>query len=79
MTKCYVSVMISVDEVGKKIPKVITVEDKDYEVTRVVEVKNCASLKVGGIGERYTVKINGRETFLYFETETGRWFVELKK
>ena len=39
---------------------------------------NAASLKVGGIGERYTVKINNTETFLFFEKETGRWFVELK-
>ena len=78
MTKNYVSVLVEFNEVGCKKPKLITLNDKVYEVSKVVEVKNSASLKVGGIGERYKIKINNTETFLFYERETERWFVELK-
>lgn len=78
MTKCYVSVLVGVDECGKKIPKEIIFHDHKYEVVKVLEVRNCASLKVGGIGERYKVRINNKDTHLFFETDTGRWFVESK-
>ncbi len=78
MTKSCVSVFVEFDEDGKKHPKQIKLNDQVFEVLRVVKVVNAASLKVGGIGERYTVKIGTRETFLFYEKETGRWFVELK-
>ena len=78
MTKNYVSVLVEFNEAGGKKPKLITLNDKVYEVSKVVEVKNSASLKVGGIGERYKIKINNTETFLFYERETERWFVELK-
>ena len=78
MTKSYVSVLVLFDELGNKIPKEIYLNEGKYEVLKVLNVANCASLKVGGIGERYTVKINNVQTFLFFEKETGKWFIELK-
>ena len=78
MTKSYVSVLVLFDELGNKIPKEIYLNEEKYEVLKVLNVANCASLKVGGIGERYTIKINNVQTFLFFEKETGKWFVELK-
>ena len=33
-------------------------------------------MKVGGVGERYKVRINGNETYIYFED--NKWFVEEK-
>lgn len=78
MTKKYVSVLVLFDEMGNKKPEEIYFNDVSYSIIKVVEIKNAASLKVGGIGERYKVKINTSETFLFFEKETGRWFVELK-
>ena len=78
MTKTYVSVIVEFDEEGNKRPKEIRLNDQTFEVLRVLKVVNAASLKVGGIGERYTVKIGTHETFLFFEKETGKWFVELK-
>jgi hypothetical protein len=33
-------------------------------------------MKVGGVGERYTVRIKGKETYLFFEN--NKWFVEEK-
>lgn len=78
MTKSYVSVLVWFDEEGKKIPREIVLDEQKFEISKVTKMVNAASLKVGGIGERYTVKINGQETFLFFEKETGKWFVELK-
>lgn len=78
MTKSYVSVLVWFNEEGKKEPKEIILNEQKFEITKVIKMVNAASLKVGGIGERYTVKINNTETFLFFEKETGRWFVELK-
>ena len=36
----------------------------------------ASSAKVGGGGIRYTVRINGRETYLF--QEGSRWFVEAR-
>lgn len=74
--KKFVSVMVSIDEVGNKKPRLISYNDKEYIIDRVIAVKSCASFKVGGIGERYTVRILGKETYLFYEM--GRWFVEEK-
>lgn len=78
MTKRYVSVLVLFDEVGNKTPKQIFLEDVCYEINKVLEIKNAASLKVGGIGERFKVRINKTETFLFYEKEVEKWFVELK-
>ncbi len=65
-----------VDEIGNKNPKTITYNDREYTIDRVLEVKNCASFKAGGLGERYTIRIEDSITYLYYEM--GRWFVEEK-
>ena len=39
-------------------------------VDRVLDV-------LGGVGDRYTCRINGRETYLWLEK--GVWFVEAKE
>ena len=46
----------------------------DAEIDRVLDVRPAASLKAGGAGLRYTVRIGRTETYLFLE-ET-RWFVE---
>jgi hypothetical protein len=42
-------------------------------------------MKAGGQGDRYTVQVNGKQSYLFFERSTnitgnviGRWFVERK-
>lgn len=42
-------------------------------------------MKAGGQGDRYTVRIKGKQSYLFFECSTnqignqlGRWFVERK-
>ena len=46
-------------------------------IDRITDVREAPSLKAGGQGMRYTVRIMGRETYL-FEDE-GRWFVEARE
>ena len=76
MNKKYVGVLVDIDQNGKQTPKEIVYNDTKYVIDRVLGVKNCVSFKVGGIGERYTIRINNHETYLF--CENGRWFVEEK-
>jgi len=78
MKKEFVSVIVKFDEIGKKHPlSIIWNNGKIYEIDKVISVKNRASMKVGGIGERYEIRINNHITYLFFED--GKWFVEQKK
>ena len=66
------------DETGKVCPLEVEWEDgRRFEVDRLLDVRRAAALKAGGQGVRYTVRILGKETYL-FEDE-GRWFVEAKE
>jgi len=76
MNKKYVKVIAEIDESGKKTPKIIIFDDREFIIDRVIDMKKCASMKVGGVGERYKVRINNHETYLFFEKD--KWFVEEK-
>lgn len=43
----------------------------------LLDCRRAASLKAGGIGMRYTVRISNRQSYLYYEDP--RWFVEGKQ
>ena len=75
--RAYVKVIARHDEQGKVRPLEVEWEDgRRFEVDKLLDVRRAAALKAGGQGVRYTVRILGRETYL-FEDE-GRWFVEAK-
>jgi hypothetical protein len=76
MGKKFVSVRLDIDENGKKTPTMIIYNDSKFEIDRILDVRNCASFKAGGFGERYTIRIGNNTTYLYYEN--GRWFVEEK-
>lgn len=76
MNKKYVKVFLEIDENGKKTPKTIVYNDQKFEIDKVLDVKRCASMKVGGVGERYTILINNKQTYMFFEN--NKWFVEEK-
>lgn len=83
-TKVYVSVKADFAEDGTIFPREITWEDGEkFEIDRVIDIRQAAAMKAGGQGDRYTVKIEGKQTYLFFERSTnltgnnlGRWFVE---
>lgn len=76
--KVFVEVTARFDIDGKITPLSLLWEDGTvYEIDRVLDVQRAASLKAGGMGIRYTVRINGRQSYLFYEEP--RWFVEAKE
>lgn len=74
-SKVYVGVNAKFEPDGTLIPLFVLWEDhRKFEIDKILDVRRAASLKAGGTGIRYTVRIGNRETFLFFEE--GRWFVE---
>ena len=82
--KVYVAVDVEHTVEGKMRPRVILWEDgRRYEIDRVKNMRPSYAAKAGGQGDRYTILVNGIETYLYFERSAnltgeviGRWFVE---
>ena len=76
--KIFVEVHVKFDLNGNMIPESILWEDgRVFEIDKVLSAKKAASLKVGGIGMRYTIMVNGKQTYLWYEDPL--WFVEGKK
>lgn len=75
--KIFVKVTARFDQSGKITPLFITWENgRTFEIDRILDVCQAASLKAGGQGIRYTVKISGQTRYLFFEDPA--WFVEGK-
>ena len=75
----YVKVIMIQDEEGTIQPLQIVWEDgKVFDVDKVIYRCRASSTKVGGTGMRYTIRISGKETFLYYSEDENRWFVEGK-
>ncbi len=73
--KVYVAVKVRYHPDGRIEPLSVVWEDgHEYEIDKVLGVCRAASLKAGGIGMRYTVRIGRKETYLFLEE--NRWFVE---
>ena len=76
--KQYVPVVVRFDTEGKLRPLVIEFdEEHKYPVDKVLDVRRAACQRVGGVGGRYTCRINGQVTYLWMEK--GIWFVEAKE
>ena len=76
MIKTYVKVNVNIDTLGKITPVYIVFDDKIYTIDKVVDVRHAPNFNVGGMGMRYTIRINGKITHLW--EEQGRWWVEEK-
>jgi hypothetical protein len=78
MRKVYVKVKAEFDTDGTITPKSIVWEDGTvYTIDRIMDVRRAASLKAGGIGLRYFCRIEGKETYLFYEDPA--WFMEGKE
>ena len=85
--KVYVDVRVDYTKDGIMLPRQITWEDgKRYEIDQVTDIRQAAAKKAGGKGERYTIMVEGRQSYLFFERSpnltgafTGRWFVERRR
>ena len=84
--KVYVRVKVDFREDGVMLPRSIVWEDgHEYEIDRVLDIRQAAAMRAGGQGDRYTVMIGGQRSYLFFERNAslsgnniGRWFVERK-
>ena len=78
---------LAFDENGHMYPRLIHWEDgKTYEVDRILDVRPAPAARAGGQGDRYTIRMNNRETYIFFEHNPdyggsipGRWFVERRE
>ena len=76
--KHYVEVLARIDEEGVVTPVSITWDDgRTFEIDRILDMRQATSLKVGGTGMRYLVRIGHATTYLFYENP--RWFVEEKQ
>ena len=62
--------------IGEKGIAVLKEDGRRFEVDRLLDVRRAAATRAGGQGMRYTVRIMGRETYLFEDDD--RWFVEAK-
>ncbi len=82
--KVYVPVKVQFDEEGRMRPLVIFWEDgEQYAIDKITDIRPAPALRAGGQGDRYTVRIGGKQSYLFFERSAavtgcalGRWFVE---
>lgn len=75
--KVFVEVTAKFDTDGILTPLSLVWEDGTiYEIDRVLDVRRAASLRAGGMGIRYTVRIGGQQSYLFYEEP--RWFVQRK-
>lgn len=73
--KVFVKVLSETDENGNISPKRITWEDgRTYIVDKITDIRRACASKVGGTAIRYTIKISGKQTYLF--CDDGKWFVE---
>ena len=76
MAKTFVTVTAVHDAEGKTKPlALVWTNGKQYEIDRVTDVRQAPSLKGGGLGMRYTVKVRGKQVYLF--EDAGRWFLEI--
>lgn len=84
--KVYVPVRADFSADGRLLPRELIWEDgTHYVIDRVTDIRQAAAMKAGGQGDRYTIRVRGKESYLFFERSTqmvgnelGRWFVERK-
>ncbi len=81
--KVYIDVLAAFDSEGRIMPVQFRWTDgRKYRIDRVLDVRPAPSLKAGGQGDRYTVRILGQERYLFLEHDSDltsnrlRWFVE---
>ena len=75
--KKYVEVVSDTSEDGIVTPlDIVWDTGVRYHIDRVLDRRQAHSLKTGGTGIRYTVRVGGTTTHLWYEGP--RWFVEAK-
>lgn len=62
---------------GKITPVSFVWDDgRTFEIDRILDARQAASLKAGGFGMRYTIRVRGKQTFLFYDGWDHTWFME---
>jgi hypothetical protein len=73
--KINVAVILKQDTDGRKTPlSIIWTDGRTFDIDRILDVRRAASLKSGGVGERYTCRVRNKQIYLF--NEEGSWFLE---
>ena len=78
-SKIYIEVNVDYKTDGSIIPRSFSLDDGEtYSIDKVLDIRPAASLKAGGAGIRYKVRIAKHEFFMFLEDDHGvdRWFME---
>lgn len=79
MHKVFVPVIVRHEPDGSMKPLCVEWEDgRKFEVDKILDIRRSASLKAGGCGFRYTVRMKGRQAYLFYDLSDKKWFVEAK-
>ena len=54
-------------------------DGRRFTIDKVTNRRQAHSLKTGGTGMRYTIQVNGKQTYLYYDDYRKKWFVEAKR
>ena len=75
MPRINLTVNVRHEKDGSAFPTSIVWEDgRQFEVDKIIDIRNAAAHKCGGVGIRYTCKICGKTVELF--DEDGHWFME---
>ena len=81
--KKYVEVVAAFCESGLYPLELIWEDGTHYPIECAYDLRPSYSMRAGGQGDRYTIRIRGKERYLFFEHSPdrytpalGRWFVE---
>ena len=75
--KKYNSIHVQINVNGTIQPFCVLLEDgRKYDIDKVKGKCRAASLRAGGCGIRYTIRIGAQDTYLF--DEDGRRFVEMR-
>ena len=78
--KQYVEVVTLTSPEGSVTPlEVVWTDGRHFVIDKVLGCQQAHSSRTGGTGLRYTVRVGGHETYLYYEAFRGKWFVEAKR
>lgn len=78
--KRYVDVVALTTADGLVTPLEIRWADgRRFKVDKVTNRRQAHSLKTGGTGMRYTIRVGGSQTHLFYDDYRKAWFVEAKR
>jgi hypothetical protein len=73
--KVFIETLVRFDTCGDMHPvSIIWRDGRAYEIDKILDKRRAASLKAGGIGLRYTIKIKNKITYLFYEGQ--KWYME---